>query len=151
MNSNTNRNLMTVDRCLDWCLMAYAETRTRGYFVASRFEIPSTEQLLPPATQSGLVLEDKQGEGKRPLKVWHDILKVPNKVDAKKLFDAYYAYQQAARRKATEKTAKNKTLTAKAKLQVASGGKTTKDYLIRIETKLDQLLEIWSESENKKS
>jgi hypothetical protein len=145
MSSDANRKAVTIDRCLDWCLMAYAETRTRGYFIASRFEIPSTEQLLPPATQAGLVLEDKQAEGKRPRKVWHDILKVPNKTDAKKLFDAYQAYQEAARRKHAEKIAKSKPLTTKAKLQVVANGKTTKDYLIRIETKLDQLLELWGE------
>ena len=164
---------VTVDRCLDWCLMAYAETRTKGYFVASKFDIGSTEQLLPAATRCKLVLEEKKPGEKRARKVWHDVLTVPKLADAEKLYDAYVIYTgeqkaRAAAKAAKAKEEKLKKLAAKhpakeqksrdfPKIVANQGamfhkGTTTRDYLIRIEAKVNRLLEIWDvESSGKKS
>ena len=54
----TTPQRMTAERCLDWCLLAYATTKATGTFTAYRWnkEIKSSELLLLSAKHAGLVI-----------------------------------------------------------------------------------------------
>jgi hypothetical protein len=164
-------NPMTEQDALNWCLMAWMETKTRGYYVASGFKNIRSKDMFNVAAVRSKLCEKKLVSNIMRC-VWVDTSWQPNNKDAKKLFAAYKAYQKETIEAAKAKKAKARQV-VKAKKQPDSttvdsiikaakqpgkkeaffndGGMWHKgfhveDRLVRIEGKLNRLLNIWDDS-----
>lgn len=80
------------EKCLNWCLMAYAATAAKGYFIANHFDIGSTDQLNVAAKRAGLVR--RGSNNKKAGSVWVNMDRLPNQEDAELLLMAYTEYQR---------------------------------------------------------
>ena len=133
------KNEITVERCLDWCMMAYALTRTKGYFVANDIDMHGKDLFFSWAFKAKLLLANPQGVGR----AWHDPLTIPKMAEAEKFLTFIRREQENTRIRAAAKEAKNKPLSNQAKIKVAEKDNTTQGRLTRIEAKIDMLLEKW--------
>ena len=141
---------MTAERCLDWCLLAYATTKATGTFTAYRWnkEIKSSELLLLSAKHAGLVKANAAtGKGS----IWEGTVpgSIPTLTDAKLLFDQYNRDADASREKArAKKKAREKAEAVANKLPPApdehSTVASTPTQLDRIEAKLNLLAKEWN-------
>jgi len=138
---------MTTDRCMDWCLLAYATTKAQGYFVAYRWkdEVRCSELLLLSAKNAGLVRATKPKGSK-----WI-ATHIPTLSEAKLLFDQYNRDSDAGKAKA--KAAAKKKAEAKEAAKVinlppapdAHSDKAAQPtQLDRIEAKINLLVKEWN-------
>lgn len=161
-------NPVTTDDALTWCLNAWMETKTRGYYVASGFKgVRSKDVFNVAALRAGLC--EKTPVNKIIRCVWKNLHTAPDATAAKQLFSAYKKYQKETTEKAKRKAAVLKAAKKKAAQKATSttadkiikavdkvkdkptfndGGMWHKGYhiedrLTRIEGKINRLLNIW--------
>lgn len=160
------------EHALNWCLQAYLETRTQGYYTAYNFRNVSYKNTFNIAAKpAGLVEQFTDDKGKAGHR-WKDMSRMPNISDGEKLWAEHDKYMQKekarnkannAKRKAARAAAKQKDLAAKAKqdppvqklfkpvprddqwseIGIGMGGTHIETRLIRIEAKMNKLLNIW--------
>ena len=142
---------MTADRCMDWCLLAYATTKAQGYFVAYQWrnEVRCAEILLLAAKNAGLV-RAKKPKGSEWVGTGKDI-SMPTLTDAKILFDQYNRDQDAGKAKEKARIAAKKKAEAKVKKLAPAPDEHSKTaaqptQLDRIEAKLNILVKEWTKT-----
>lgn len=143
---------MTAERCMDWCLLAYATSKAQGYFIAYQWrnEVRCAEILLVAARRVGLV-EPTKPKGS----IWVGSKRsggMPGLTEAKILFDQYNRDQDAGKAKAKAEAEAKKKAEAKAQAKVEklapapnkhSDKAAQPTQLDRIESKLNILLKEW--------
>jgi len=125
---------MTVERCMDWALLAYAATKAQGKFAAYKFDgVKCTEALLTSAMHVDLVAHDEKVGGK----IW--VGEIPTLTDAKILLDQYQRDMAAMR----IKYAKPKVKKLPDAPNEFSQKATEPTQLDRMEAKLNWLAKEW--------
>ena len=143
MNSRVKYNVanpMTVEDARNWCMMAYANTMSRGFYVAGKFEgVRARDMMNVAAKRAGVVKLDP----KLKKHVWHDIKQMPTGDDAVKVFKAYEQYKD-------ECTANSKARQAKAKAAKKQKAKTLDELITAKKKEVPESVdpEAWAKGES---
>ena len=137
---------MTTDRCMDWCLLAYATTKAQGYFVAYQWKdtVKCAELLLTAAKHAGLV-EAVKPKGSAWVGTGRDMT-MPTLTEAKILFDQYNRDSNASKEKARKEAEAKKAERLAPAPDEHSDKAAQPTQLDRIEAKLNILVKEWTKT-----